>query len=273
MSDHVVVNEPTRGVPRPDLGELVRSRDLLYFLTWRDVLVRYKQTAIGIGWAVLQPVLTMLVFTVVFGRLASLDTGGVPYPVFAFSALVPWTFFANAVSQAGASLVANERLLTKVYFPRLVVPLAAVNGVLIDLGLASVVLVVLLLAYGIAPGVALLALPIFVLLAWVAAVGVGTFLAAVNVRYRDVRYVIPFLVQVWLFVTPVAYSSELVPDVWRIVYGINPMAGVVDGFRWALLGEAAPGVSLVVSAASAVVLFAIGMTTFARLEETFADEI
>lgn len=269
----LVVNEPPSGLPLPDLRATYHARDLLYFLTWRDVKVRYKQTLIGVGWAVLQPLLTMVIFTLVFGRLAKVGSDGVPYPVFAYTALVPWTFFANAVTQAGSSLVTNERLLTKVWFPRLVLPFASVAGVLVDLALASAVLAGLLVVYGIAPSAGLLALPLFVALAVVTATGIGTFLAALNVRYRDVRYVLPFLVQLWLFVTPVAYSAELVPEKWRWLFALNPMVAVVEGFRWAFLGTDAPKPSALVSVASALVFLAVGLASFTRLEETFADDI
>lgn len=269
----VAVNVPPSGLALPDLGAIVRARELLYYLIWRDVKVRYKQTVIGAGWAILQPVMAMAIFTLVFSRMARLDSEGVPYPLFAYTALAPWTFFSTSVSLAGLSLVNNERLVTRVWFPRLVIPLAAVGGTLVDLGLSSLVLVALMAIYGVVPGLAVLSLPAFVLLAFVTAVGVSSFLAAINVRYRDVRYVIPFLIQVWLFVTPVAYSVDLVPEGWRNLYALNPMVGVVQGFRWALLGSSSPGWSLGVSIASSLVLLVIGLVVFRRLEDTFADEI
>jgi lipopolysaccharide transport system permease protein len=269
----VTVNEPPSRVPFPDIAEVARARELLYFLTWRDVKVRYKQTAIGAGWAILQPVLAMLVFTLVFGRLAGVGSEGVPYPVFAYTALVPWTFFATSLTQASASLVQNERLITKVYFPRLIIPLAAVAGVLVDLGLSAVVLVGLVIVYGIAPSAGLLLLPLFVIIAAATAVGVGALLAGLNVRYRDIRYVIPFLVQLWLFASPVVYSAELVPPAWRPVYALNPMVGVIEGFRWAFFGGSAPAVELVVSGTMALVVLLFGLFVFRQLEDTFADEI
>lgn len=269
----ISVNSPPSGLSFPDLGAVARSRELLYYLMWRDVKVRYKQTVIGAGWAVLQPLLAMLIFTLVFSRLARLDSEGVPYPLFAYTALAPWTFFATALSLGGSSLVSNERLVTRVWFPRLIIPVAAIGGTLVDFGLSAVVLVALMAVYGVAPGLAVVTLPAFVLLAIVTALGVGTMLAAVNVRYRDVRYVIPFLVQVWLFVTPVAYSADLVPDEWRLVYAINPMVSVVQGFRWSLLGSSAPGWQLVVSSLSAIGLLVVGLVVFRRLEDTFADDM
>ena len=268
-----VVHEATSGKMFPDVKRVMRSKELLYFLTWRDVKVRYKQTLIGAGWAILQPVMTMVIFTLVFGRLASLDSEGKPYAVFAYAALVPWTYFASATTQAAGSLVANERLITKVFFPRLIIPLAAVGAVLVDLALSATVLVLLLLAYGIAPTLGLLAIPLFVALATLTAAGTGMLLAALNVRYRDVRYVIPFLIQLWLFITPVAYSADLVPSKWRLVYALNPMVGVIQGFRWAFVGGALPGRDLAASVVMALVVLALGLLVFRRFEDTFADEI
>ncbi|HEX9994757.1 MAG TPA: ABC transporter permease [Acidimicrobiales bacterium] len=270
----LTVNEPPTGWPAPGLGEVHQYRELLYFFTWRDVKVRYKQTALGAAWAILQPVLAMVIFTLIFGRLARLDSDGVPYPLFAYAALVPWTFFSNAVTQGANSLVQNERIITKIYFPRLILPMASVVAVLVDLALSAVVLVGLMLWYGVAPGVAALTLPLFVLLAAVTACGVGFFLSAVNVRYRDVRYFLPFLVQLWLFVTPVVYSADLVPPGWQFVYGLNPMVGAVEGFRWALLGT--DGLDLGALASSVVtstVILLVGLVTFRRMEITFADEV
>jgi lipopolysaccharide transport system permease protein len=269
----VSVNSPPAGLALPDFGALVRARELLYYLMWRDVKVRYKQTVIGAGWAILQPLLAMLIFTLVFSRMARLDSEGVPYPLFAYTALAPWTFFASAVSLGGLSLVTNERLVTRVWFPRLIIPIAAIGGTLVDFALSSLVLVALMAMYGIVPGIAVLTVPLFVMLALITALGVGTFLAAINVRYRDVRYVIPFLIQVWLFITPVAYSAELVPEEWRVVYALNPMVGVVQGFRWALLGSASPGWGIVSSVGAALVLLAVGLMVFRRLEDSFADVI
>ncbi|MDQ3630393.1 MAG: ABC transporter permease [Actinomycetota bacterium] len=254
--------------------ELWDYRDLFYFLVWRDIKVRYKQTALGASWAVLQPFMTMLVFSLFFGKLAGISSGTVPYPVFAFAALVPWTFFATAVALAGNSLVEQERILAKVYFPRLIVPSAAVLACLVDLAIAFVVLLAMMLVYGIVPSLAILTLPFFVVLAVVTALAVGLWLSALNVLYRDVRYAIPFLVQLWLFVSPVAYPSSLVPEPWKAIYGLNPMAGVIEGFRWALLGGSeAPGPILAVSVVAVAALLAGGLLYFRRMERSFADVV
>jgi lipopolysaccharide transport system permease protein len=270
----VVRIRPAKGWMPLNLRELAAAHELLYFLVVRSLKLRYKQTVLGGAWAVLQPLLTMAVFSVVFGRLARLDSDGLPYPVFAFVALVPWTYFANALTQAGNSLVEQQQLLTKVYFPRLLLPLAAVIAGLVDLAIAFVMLLLLLAWYGIAPSPRLLAAPAFVLLAAASALAPGLWLAALNVRYRDVRHVIPFLVQIWLFVTPVAYSSKLVPERWRPLYGLNPMAGVVDGFRWAVApGATVPLPTLGASVVAVAVLLAVGLYFFRRMERSFADVI
>ncbi|MBI3457055.1 MAG: ABC transporter permease [Candidatus Rokubacteria bacterium] len=241
---------------------------------WRDIKVRYKQTVLGAAWAILQPFLTMVVFTVFFGRLAGIPSDGLPYPVFAYCALLPWQLFAHALSDASNSVVGNQNLITKVYFPRLVIPLAATLAGLVDFGVAFVVLVGMLLYYGIAPTVAVLSLPLFVLLALATAVAVGLWLSALNVMYRDVRYTIPFLTQFWLFASPVAYPSSLVPVSLRPLLGLNPMAGVVEGFRWALLGvPAGPGALLAVSVAVVAVILISGLYYFRRVERTFADVV
>ena len=257
-----------------DFGELWAYRELVYFLTWRDIKVRYKQTALGVGWAVLQPLLTMLVFSLFFGRLAAVPSDGVPYPIFSFAALVPWSFFAYGLTQAANSVVLNQQLVTKVYFPRLAIPLATVLSGAIDFVIAFVVLLGFMLWYGMAPTINVLWLPFLLLLAFTAALGVGVWLAALNVLYRDVRYFIPFLTQFWLFATPIAYPSSLLPEPWRTLYGINPMVGVVEGFRWALLGtDTAPGPIIAVSAVASVLILAAGSFYFRRMESTFADVI
>ena len=269
-----IVIQPSVGWVPVRLGELWEYRELLYFLVWRDIKVRYKQTALGAAWAVIQPFFSMVVFSVFFGRLAGLPSEGVPYPVFTYCALVPWTYFATALTQSSNSLVDHARLITKVYFPRLMVPAAAVIAGLVDLAIAFAVLVGLLVYYGITPTAALLFLPAFVLLAALTALAVGLWLSALNVQYRDVRYTIPFLVQFWLFVTPVAYSSTLVPERWRALYALNPMTGVVEGFRWALLGERdAPGVMVAVSAVSVLLALVGGLLYFRRMEKRFADVV
>jgi lipopolysaccharide transport system permease protein len=270
----VTVIEPPAGWSSLGLLDLWAYRELLYFLTWRDIKVRYKQTALGAAWAIIQPFFTMVVFSVFFGRLARLPSEGVPYPVFTYCALVPWTYFATALTQSSNSLVDHARLITKVYFPRLLVPAAAVIAGLVDLAIAFVVLVGMLLWYGVSPGPAVLLLPLLALLATLTALAVGLWLSALNVQYRDVKYTIPFLVQVWLFVTPVAYSSTLVPERWRPLYALNPMTGVVEGFRWALLGHrTAPGPMLLVSTASVLLLLVGGLFYFRRMEQRFADVV
>jgi lipopolysaccharide transport system permease protein len=270
----VVRIRPAKGWMPLNLRELAAAHELLYFLVLRSLKLRYKQTVLGGAWAVLQPLLTMAVFTVVFGRLARLGSDGLPYPVFAFLALVPWTYFANALTQAGNSLVEQQQLLTKVYFPRLLLPLAAIIAGLVDLAIAFVMLLVLLGWYHIAPSPRILVLPAFVLLAAASALAPGLWLAALNVRYRDVRHVIPFLVQIWLFVTPVAYSSRLVPERWRPLYGLNPMAGVVDGFRWAVAPNATvPPPTLGASILAVSVFLMLGLYFFRRMERSFADVI
>jgi len=247
---------------------------LLYFLTWRDLKVHYKQTALGAAWAVVQPLFMMIVFSVFFGRLAGVPSDGVPYPVFTFCALLPWQVFANALTASSNSLVSNQNLLTKVYFPRLVVPISAVLGGLVDFGIAFVILLGMLFAYGIVPGWQILALPAFILFAVATALAVGLWLSAVNVQYRDVRYTINFLIQFWLFATPVAYPSSIVPPQWRVLYGLNPMAGVVEGFRWCLLSQReSPSPLVFVSALVVLVLLVGGLFYFRRMEQQFADVV
>jgi lipopolysaccharide transport system permease protein len=235
--------------------------------------VRYKQTALGAAWAILQPVFTMIVFSIFFGHLAKIPSNGVPYPIFTFCALLPWTYFAYALGESSNSLVGNANLISKVYFPRLVIPLAATLAGLVDFTIAFVVLVGMMLFFHIIPTAAIVYLPAFVLLAVGTALGVGLWLSALNVRYRDVRYTIPFLTQIWLFCTPVAYPSSLLHGVWRTLYGLNPMAGVVDGFRWALLGMAPPGPTLAVSALVVLILLGSGLVYFRKMEQTFADVV
>jgi len=255
-----------------EFRELWEYRELLYFLIWRDVKVRYKQTALGAAWAVIQPFFMMVVFSLFFGLLAKVPSDGIPYPVFTFCALLPWQLFANALTESSNSLVGNQNLITKVYFPRLVVPISAVLGGLVDFVIAFVILLGMMLYYGIVPGWAIVTLPGFILLAVLTALGVGLWLSALNVQYRDVRYTIGFLVQLWLFLTPVAYPSSIVPEKWRPLYGLNPMAGVVEGFRWALLGKSQPpGAMLWVSVAVVIVILFGGLYYFRRMEQQFAD--
>ncbi|PIQ82356.1 MAG: phosphate ABC transporter permease [Candidatus Omnitrophica bacterium CG11_big_fil_rev_8_21_14_0_20_64_10] len=266
--------ESTSGKLRFNFRELWAYRELLGFLVWRDIQVRYKQTALGVFWAVLQPVLAMLVFTVFFGRLAQMPSDGIPYPVFSYTGLLPWQLFIYAVTQSGNSLVANQQLVKKVYFPRLLIPASAVLAGLVDFFIAFVILLGLMGFYGIVPTRAVVTLPLFLALAVGTALAVGFWLSALNVRYRDVRYTIPFLTQFWLFVTPIAYPSTLVPEKWRLLYGLNPMAGVVEGFRWALLGKQGPPDPLIfVSAAVVAVIGVGGLIYFRKMERTFADEV
>jgi lipopolysaccharide transport system permease protein len=269
-----IIIRPSKGLAWVKLGELWEYRDLLYFLIWRDIKVRYKQTALGAAWAILQPIFTMIVFTIFFGRLAKMPSDGIPYPVFVFCALLPWQLFARALTESGNSLVANQRLITKVYFPRLIIPLAAVLGGLVDFGISFVVLLGMMVYYGIFPNIAVLTLPLFLLLAIMTALAAGLWLSALNVNYRDVKHTIPFLVQFWLFATPIAYPSSLVPEQWRLLYGLNPMVGVVEGFRWALLGKVGGvGPLVLVSVLAVVVLLVGGLIYFKNMEKTFADVV
>ncbi len=264
--------QPSKGWVSLKLKELWEYRELLYFLVWRDVKVRYKQTALGVLWAIIQPVMTMVVFSLFFGKLGKMASDGIPYPIFSFAALVPWTFFSNGLTQASNSLVGSANLIKKVYFPRLTIPIATVLAGVVDFVLAFAVLLVMMLWYGITPTINVLWLPLFLLLALVASLGVSLWLSALNVEYRDVRYVVPFLTQFWLFATPIAYSSHLLPEPWRTLYGLNPMVGVVEGFRWALLGTGtAPGPIVAVSALAALLLMTSGAFYFRRMEKTFAD--
>jgi lipopolysaccharide transport system permease protein len=268
------VLKPSEGWFRLNLGELWDYRELLYFLVWRDIKVRYKQTALGAAWAILQPTLTMLVFSIFFGRLAKMPSDGVPYPVFVFAALLPWQLFAFALTESSNSLVASQNLITKVYFPRLVIPIAAVLAALVDFAIAFAVLLVLMLWYGIYPTPAIVFLPFFLLFALVTALAVGLWMSALNVKYRDVRYTIPFLAQFWMFATPVAYPSSIVPEPWRTLFGINPMAGVVEGFRWALLGKSTgAGPLLFVSIGVVLILLLTGLHYFRKTESVFADVV
>ena len=256
-----------------DFAELWRYRELIVFYALRDIKVRYKQTLLGVAWAVLQPVLTMVVFSIFFGRLAGVPSDGIPYPIFAYCGLVPWQLFSYALTQSSSRIVEDAQVITKVYFPRLIVPLASVIAGLIDFSIALLTLAVMMLYYGIPLSWAIVTLPLFTALALTAALAVGLWLSALNVRYRDVRYTIPFLAQFWLFVTPVAYSSSLVPPQWQALYGINPMVGVVNGFRWALLGKTPPDPMLLVSVIATGVLLTGGLFYFRRMEKSFADII
>lgn len=266
--------EPSHGWVSLRLRELWAYRELLYFLVWRDIKVRYKQTVLGAAWAIIQPVFTMVVFSVFFGRLAKVPSDGVPYPIFSLTALVPWTFFANSLAQSTDSLVSGQNLIKKVYFPRLALPIAAVLSGLVDFGLAFTILVAMILWYGQVPTLHAATIPAFLLLALVTSLGVSLWLSALNVRFRDVRHAVPFLVQFWMFASPIAYPSSLLSEPWRTVYGLNPMAGVVEGFRWALLGaNTRPGPMIIVSSLVAVAVLISGAFYFRRLERTFADSV
>lgn len=266
--------DPPKSFASIGLRELWEYRELLYFLIWRDIKVRYKQTALGAAWAVIQPFFMMVVFSLFFGKLAGVPSDGIPYPVFAFCGLLPWQLFAHALTESSNSLVGNQNLITKVYFPRLVVPIAAVLGGVVDFAIAFLILLVMMFYFGIVPGWAIVTLPLFIVLAITTALAVGLWLSALNVKYRDVRYTMNFLVQFWLFATPVAYPSSLIPEQWRWAYGLNPMAGVVEGFRWALLGKTdPPGALLAVSIAVVVFLLIGGLYYFRKMEQEFADVV
>lgn len=266
--------EPSTGFVQLKLWELWEYRELFYFLIWRDIVVRYKQTALGVAWAVIQPVMTMVVFSIFFGKLGKMPSDNLPYPIFSFAALVPWTLFANGLTQGTNSLVGSSNLIKKVYFPRLIIPTATVMAGVVDFAIALGVLILMMIGYGIWPTVNIVWLPVFLILTLVTSLGISLWLSALNVKYRDVKYVIPFLVQIWLFATPIAYSSSLLSEPWRTVYGLNPMVGVVEGFRWALLGtDSSPGMMALVSGIAAFVMMFTGVIYFRKMEKTFADVV
>jgi len=272
--DQVLILQPTRGWGSLNLGEVWKYRELVYFLTWRDLKVRYKQTALGAAWAVLQPFLSMVVFSVLFGRLLGMPSDDVPYPVFSYTALLPWGVFSKAINDAGRSLVTNRAMITKIYFPRLVIPLASILSGVVDFLIAFVVLIGMMWYYGISPTANIWALPLLLLLALVTALGVGLWLSAMNVLYRDIGYVIPFLTQLWFYLTPIVYPTSKIPGGWQLVYATNPLVGVVEGFRWALLDTSnAPGPMIIVSSVIAVFILVSGMFYFRRMERTFADMV
>ncbi len=273
-TEPTVVIEPRKRLLHLDLKAIWEYRELLYFLVWRDLKVRYKQTVIGAGWAILQPLMTMAIFTVVFGTFAQIPSDGIPYPIFAYSALLPWNLFANSLTRGGTSIVGNAQLISKIYFPRLLLPLSGVLSPIVDFAVSFVILAAMMIWFGTVPTWGVLALPLFLLLALLTALAVGLWLSALNVRYRDVGHTIPFLVQLWLFASPVAYPVSLVPEKWRVLYSLNPMAGVIEGFRWALLGKESPDFGVIaVSAAMVFALLLPGIVYFRYTERTFADVV
>ncbi len=268
-----LVIRPSRGWIPINLKDLWTYRELLYFLTWREIKVRYKQTALGFAWAIIQPFFMMVVFTIFFGNLAKVPSEGIPYPLFNYAALLPWTLFAEGITRSSMSMVQDANLVRKVYFPRLVMPLSGILSPLVDFAIAFTLLIGMMFYYGYPPIVQVLWLPAFIILALITALGVGLWLSAINVKYRDVRYVIPFLIQFWLFASPVVYSSSLLPEQYQAIYGLNPMAGVIEGFRWTLLGTEPPGSLIAISATIAIVVLISGAFYFRHNEKTFADVI
>jgi len=270
----LIIIKPSKGWVSLKLHELLEYRELLYFLTWRDIKVRYKQTVLGAAWAIIQPFFTMVVFSLFFGKLAKIPSDGIPYPLFSYAALVPWTFFANGLNQSSNSLVGSANLITKIYFPRMVIPISSIVSGILDFVLAFIVLLGMMAFYGMVPTSNIFWLPFLLLLAFITALGVGMWLSALNVQFRDVRYTLPFLTQFWLFATPIAYPSSLLAEPWRTIYGINPMVGVVEGFRWALLGtETVPGPIIAVSSLASLAALISGVFYFRRMEKTFADVV
>ncbi|MCC7118155.1 MAG: ABC transporter permease [Anaerolineales bacterium] len=268
-----LVIQPQRGWVALELKDLWRYRDLLLILTWRDIKVRYAQTFLGAAWAVLQPLLTMAIFSLIFGKFAKLPSDGIPYPLFTFTALLPWQLFAFALTNASNSLINSEKLISKVYFPRLVIPISSVLPGLADFAISFIALIGMLIYYEVPLSARLLSLPVFLILAILSALAVGLWFSALNVEYRDIRYVVPFLTLFWQYATPIAYASSLIPEKWRLLYSLNPMTGVVEGFRWALLGGADLNKTVLVSALIIILLFLSGMAYFKRMESTFADVI
>lgn len=273
-SEHVTTILPASKWPNINLRELWNYRELLFILAWRDVSVRYKQSAVGIGWAVIQPLTMMLIFTIVFGGFAKLPSEGVPYPIFTFCALLPWNYFASSLTGSSSSLVSSSHLVTKVYFPRLLLPLSKVFSGLIDFGIGFIILLAMMLWYGIVPTIGILFLPLFLIVAMLASLGVGLWLTAINVKYRDVAFVVPFMVQIWMYISPVAYSTTIVPERYIWIYGLNPMVGVIEGFRWAMLGKESPNIELMlISLCWIIVILVGGLFYFKKMEKVFADII
>ncbi|HLA96907.1 MAG TPA: ABC transporter permease [Anaerolineales bacterium] len=273
--EEVIVLRPSRGWSALNLSDLWRYRELIFFLTWRDILVRYKQTVLGASWAIIQPLINMIVLSVIFGSFAKMSTAGIPRPIFTFAALLPWGLFSKALSDAGRSILANRSMITKIYFPRLIIPLSSVLGGVVDFGIQLIILILMMIYYRILPTPAVWLLPLFILLSLITALGFGLWLSALNALYRDVGHILPVLTQLWLLISPVGYSAQdVVPAQWQLVYALNPMVGVVEGFRWALLGTAPPSTTmLVASAAISIGLLVTGMYYFRRMERIFADVV
>ncbi len=273
-SEPVIVIEPRKNLLHLDLQAIWEYRELLYFLVWRDLKVRYRQTLIGAGWAVLQPLLTMVVFTAVFGTFAKIPSDGLPYPVFTYSALLPWNLFASSLNRGGTSVVGNAQLISKIYFPRILLPLSGILSPFVDFAISFVILVIMMIGYGIVPTMGIFILPFFLLQTLLTALAVVLWLSALNVRYRDVGHAIPFLIQLWMFASPIAYPVSLIPEKWRALYGMNPMAGVIEGFQWALLGKESPDWGIIVLSFLVVTaLLLLGIIYFKHTERTFADVV
>ena len=272
-SASTVVIRPSRGWVPINLRDLWSSRELLYFLTWRDIKARYKQTLLGFAWAILQPFFMMVVFTLFFGNLAKMPSDGIPYPLFSYTALLPWTLFTTGLTSSSNSLVANKTLVQKVYCPRLILPISGAISPLVDFFIAFTIVIGMMFYFGYPPTIKMLWLPAFIILTLATVIGVGLWLSAINVRYRDVRYALPFLIQLWLFASPVVYPSSLLPEKYQVFYGLNPMAGVVEGFRWALLGTEPPGSLIAVSIIIVIVILISGAFYFRRSEKNFADVV
>ena len=274
MESNTIIIRPGHGWAALNLKDLWIYRELIYFMTWRDLKVRYKQTLLGASWAILQPFLTMVVFSIFFGELAKVPSDNVPYPIFSYTALLPWTLFSKALQDASKSLVSSSHMITKIYFPRIILPLASILAGVVDFIIAFLVLLGMMWYYQIVPNINIWTLPLFVLLALTTAIGVGLWLSALNVLYRDINYATHFITQFWLFITPIAYPASMVPEQWKLVYALNPMAGVVEGFRWALLGSSnPPGLTLLVSISVALLLLISGLFYFKRMERLFADMV
>jgi lipopolysaccharide transport system permease protein len=275
MTDEVTMIKPSRGWVALNLKDLWKYRELVYFLIWRDIKVRYKQAALGVAWAIIQPILTMVIFSVIFGKFGKLPTdNSIPYPLFTFAALLPWQLFANALQRSGTSLVGSAHLITKIYFPRLVIPISAVVGGIVDFGISFIILIGMMIYYKVYPTWNILWIIPFTILTLITALAVGLWLSAMNVRYRDVQQMIPFLIQAWMFASPVAYSAKMITDrAWQLIYGLNPLAGIIQGFRWSLLGGTPPGELMWISATVMVTLLISGLYYFRRMEKTFADTV